>query len=86
MDEDSPSVREVFIRYYEDGIIYRAQRLINWDPFAQTALSNLEVENEEDFKTEIWSLPILCLNLPYVRMVFFVKRLWLQQPDPKQCW
>ena len=44
-----------FVRYYEDGIIYRANRLINWDPYAQTALSNLEVENEEDFKTEIWS-------------------------------
>ncbi len=56
MDEGlSKAVREVFVRYYEDGIIYRAQRLINWDPFAQTALSNLEVENEEDFKTEIWS-------------------------------
>ena len=56
MDEGlSKAVREVFIRYYEDGIIYRANRLINWDPYAQTALSNLEVENEEDFKTEIWS-------------------------------
>ncbi len=56
MDEGlSKAVREVFVRYYEDGIIYRAQRLINWDPYAQTALSNLEVENEEDFKTEIWS-------------------------------
>ena len=56
MDEGlSKAVLEVFVRYYEDGIIYRANRLINWDPYAQTALSNLEVENEEDFKTEIWS-------------------------------
>ena len=56
MDEGlSKAVREVFVRYYEEGIIYRAERLINWDPFAQTALSNLEVENEEDFQTEIWS-------------------------------
>ena len=56
MDEGlSKAVREVFVRYHEEGIIYRAERLINWDPFAQTALSNLEVENEEDFKTEIWS-------------------------------
>ena len=37
------------------GLFIALNRLINWDPFAQTALSNLEVENEEDFQTEIWS-------------------------------
>ena len=51
----SEAVRDVFVQYYEQGIIYRAERLINWDPFAQTALSNLEVDNEEDFKAELWS-------------------------------
>ena len=67
MDEGlSKAVREVFVQYYEAGIIYRAERLINWDTYAQTALSNLEVENEEDFKTEIWSFayplvePVTC--------------------------
>jgi valyl-tRNA synthetase len=55
MDEGlSDAVKEVFIRYYEQGLIYRAERLINWDPVAQTALSNLEVENEENHQTEIW--------------------------------
>ncbi len=56
MDEGlSAAVREVFVRYYEQGLIYRAERLINWDPVAQTALSDLEVEGEEDFATELWS-------------------------------
>jgi valyl-tRNA synthetase len=50
----SEAVTETFIRYHEQGLIYRAERLINWDPVAQTALSNLEVENEENFQTEIW--------------------------------
>jgi len=55
MDEGlSKAVTETFIRYHEQGLIYRAERLINWDPVAQTALSNLEVENEENYQTEIW--------------------------------
>jgi valyl-tRNA synthetase len=56
MDEGlSRAVREVFVRYYEEGLIYRAERMINWDPIGMTALSNLEVENEENHQTEIWS-------------------------------
>ena len=56
MDEGlSRAVREVFVRLYEQGLIYRAERLINWDPVGMTALSDLEVEAEEDFQTEIWS-------------------------------
>jgi len=56
MDEGlSRAVREVFVRYYEEGLIYRAERMINWDPVGMTALSNLEVENEENHQTEIWS-------------------------------
>ena len=55
MDEGlSRAVREVFVRYYEQGLIYRAERLINWDPIGLTALSDLEVETEEDHQTEIW--------------------------------
>ena len=55
MDEGlSRAVREVFVRLYEEGLIYRAERMINWDPVGMTALSDLEVENEENHQTEIW--------------------------------
>jgi valyl-tRNA synthetase len=43
----SRAVREVFVRLYEEGLIYRATRLINWCVECRTALSDLEVENEE---------------------------------------
>ncbi|MBI4823361.1 MAG: valine--tRNA ligase [Nitrospirae bacterium] len=43
----SKAVREVFVRLYEEGLIYRAERLINWCPRCQTALSDLEVEHED---------------------------------------
>jgi valyl-tRNA synthetase len=56
MDEGlSRAVREVFVRYHEQGLIYRAERLVNWDPVGLTALSDLEVEAEEDFLAELWS-------------------------------
>jgi len=56
MDEGlSTSVREVFVRLYEDGLIYRANRLINWCPRCHTALSDLEVEHE-DKKGHLWHL------------------------------
>ncbi len=48
MDEvSSRAVREAFCRLHEDGLIYRAYRLINWDHASQTALSDLEVEHKE---------------------------------------
>ncbi|MBS2032629.1 MAG: valine--tRNA ligase [Deltaproteobacteria bacterium] len=48
MDEGlSRAVREVFVRLYEEGLIYRAKKLINWCPADRTALSDLEVEHEE---------------------------------------
>src|SRR4051812_19883780 len=44
MDEGlSKAVREVFVRLYEEGLIYRGERIINWCPRCQTALSDLEV-------------------------------------------
>lgn len=44
MDESaSNAVREVFIRLFDDGLIYRGKRIINWSPLAQTALSDEEV-------------------------------------------
>ena len=48
MDEGlSRAVREVFVRLYEEGLIYRDNRLINWCPRCHTALSDIEVEHEE---------------------------------------
>jgi valyl-tRNA synthetase len=41
------AVTEVFIRLYEKGLIYRGERIINWDVEAKTALSNIEVEHKE---------------------------------------
>lgn len=48
MDEGlSRAVREVFVRLYEKGLIYRGKRIINWDPVARTALSDIEVIYKE---------------------------------------
>ncbi|MBM4367920.1 MAG: valine--tRNA ligase [Deltaproteobacteria bacterium] len=56
MDEGlSRAVRECFVRLYEEGLIYRATRLINWDPVGLTAISDLEVETEENVTGELWS-------------------------------
>ena len=44
------AVNEHFVRLHEQGLIYRAERLINWDPYDQTALSDLEVEYKKDAK------------------------------------
>src|SRR5712692_9591393 len=43
----SAAVRRAFVQLYQEGIIYKAKRLINWCPSCQTALSDLEVEHEE---------------------------------------
>ncbi len=44
----SRAVREVFVRLYEEGLIYRGKRLVNWDPVLETAISDLEVVHEEE--------------------------------------
>lgn len=43
----SKAVREVFVRLHEKGLIYRGKKIINWDPAARTALSDIEVEYKE---------------------------------------
>ncbi len=49
MDEGlSDAVREIFVRLYEEGLIYRGKRLVNWDPKLHTAVSDLEVISEEE--------------------------------------
>jgi valyl-tRNA synthetase len=56
LDEGSSrAVLEVFVRLYEEGLIYRAFRLINWCPECRTALSDLEVEHEER-QGSIWEV------------------------------
>ncbi len=55
MDADlSKAVREVFVRLYEEGLIYRATRLVNWDVATQTVLSDLEVLTEENVEGEMY--------------------------------
>jgi len=53
--EMSRAVSEVFVRLYEDGLIYRGKRLVNWDPVLLTALSDLEVQAEEE-DGQLWHL------------------------------
>lgn len=54
MDDDlSDAVREVFVRLYQENIIYRGKRLVNWDPKFQSAISDLEVENHDE-KGFLW--------------------------------
>jgi valyl-tRNA synthetase len=49
MDEDlSKIVTETFVQLYEQGLIYRGKRLVNWDPELKTAVSDLEVVSEEE--------------------------------------
>ncbi len=56
MDEGcSRAVREVFVRLYEKGLIYRGSRIINWCPQCCTALSDAEVEYEEQ-SSHLWHL------------------------------
>ncbi|MBT0663296.1 valine--tRNA ligase [Geobacter pelophilus] len=56
MDEGlSKAVRTVFVKLYEDGLIYRDNRLINWCPRCHTALSDIEVEHEEK-KGHLWHI------------------------------
>ena len=51
----SESVREVFVRLHEEGLIYRGKRLVNWDPVLHTAVSDLEVISEEE-NGHMWNM------------------------------
>jgi valyl-tRNA synthetase len=51
----SRAVVEVFVRLYEEGLIYRGKRLVNWDPVLGTAVSDLEVDSEEE-DGRIWEI------------------------------
>jgi valyl-tRNA synthetase len=53
--ELSRAVIEVFVRLYDEGLIYRGKRLVNWDPVLHTAISDLEVQSEEE-RGHLWHL------------------------------
>ena len=56
MDEGlSDAVQEVFVKLYEEDLIYRGKRLVNWDPVLHTAVSDLEVISEEE-KGSLWHM------------------------------
>ena len=56
MDERSNrAVREAFVRLYEEGLIFRAKRMINWDPGSQTVVSDLEVDTKEE-SGSLWEI------------------------------
>ncbi|MBN8887285.1 MAG: valine--tRNA ligase [Rudaea sp.] len=56
MDEGlSAAVKRVFVQWYRDGLLYRGRRLVNWDPVLMTAVSDLEVNNEEK-EGSLWSI------------------------------
>ena len=62
MDEKmSKAVIEVFVKLYEQGLIYRGKRLVNWDPVLGTAVSDLEVENEEE-QGSLWHIRYPLVN------------------------
>ena len=75
--ELSEAVKEVFVRLYDEGLIYRGQRLVNWDPKLHTAISDLEVVQEEEAGS-LWHLryPIAGSE----------ETLPSQRLDPKRCW
>ena len=55
MDEGlSDAVQEVFVKLYEEDLIYRGKRLVNWDPVLHTAVSDLEVISEEENGCCFW--------------------------------
>ncbi|MDX1512654.1 MAG: valine--tRNA ligase [Gammaproteobacteria bacterium] len=51
----SAAVRETFVKLYEEGLIYRGERLVNWDPVLHTAVSDLEVISEEE-EGNLWHI------------------------------
>jgi len=56
MDEGSNrAVKEAFVQLYEEGLIFRAKRMINWDPVSETVVSDLEVDTAEE-NGSLWSI------------------------------
>jgi len=74
MDEGlSKAVQEVFVRLYDEGLIYRGERLINWCPRCLTALSDIEVEHE-DIKGKLYSIEYPLEQNPMIRLTVATTR------------
>ncbi|HJR71835.1 MAG TPA: valine--tRNA ligase [Gammaproteobacteria bacterium] len=74
MDEGlSRAVTEVFVRLYDDGLIYRGKRLVNWDPVLQTAVSDLEVLSTEE-RGKLWHLRYPVVGAPGTHLVVATTR------------
>jgi len=74
MDEGlSKAVLEVFVRLYDEGLIYRGERLINWCPRCLTALSDIEVEHE-DIKGKLYSIAYPLDQDPTIRLIVATTR------------
>jgi len=74
MDEHSShAVQEVFIRLFEEGLIYRGKRLVNWDPVLETAVSDLEVQHEEE-EGHFWHIQYPYADDPSKHMVVATTR------------
>ncbi len=74
MDEGlSRAVLEVFVRLYDEGLIYRGERLINWCPRCLTALSDIEVEHE-DIKGKLYSIEYPLEQDPTIRLTVATTR------------
>src|SRR2546423_2737046 len=54
-DKSNQAVREAFVRLYEEKLIFRAKRMINWDPASETVVSDLEVDTAEE-NGHLWSI------------------------------
>ena len=57
------AVRQVFVRLYREGLIYRDQRLVNWDPVMHTVISDLEVDSRET-KGSLWHIRYPVAEMP----------------------
>jgi len=70
MDENlSRAVREVFVRLYEEGLIYRAKYIVNWCPRCETAISDLEVKHEE-VAGKLWEIRYPVVGTPVDKQEF----------------
>src|SRR5215471_16434822 len=54
-DASNKAVREAFVKLYEEGLIHRAKRMINWDPVSETVVSDLEVDTNDE-NGHLWEI------------------------------
>ncbi|MEX2327296.1 MAG: valine--tRNA ligase [Pseudomonadales bacterium] len=69
----SRAVLEVFVTLYEEGLIYRGKRLVNWDPVLKTSISDLEVESDEE-QGNLWHIRYPMADNPHEFMVVATTR------------